>query len=171
MDALGPVVRRVVPQLPVDSHPPPDGAGLRLRRARPPIRHAGVASRLPRLTALALGFSLAGSALSAQETADSTADGRSVTGETLRRAGATRLGDVLRLAGMWDVATVDGFTWQASPLGGGPFAPAGWRVMVDGRRMELDLFGTTSLDRLGIPLDLIERVELVELPRLAAGRL
>jgi hypothetical protein len=130
-----------------------------------------VASRLPRLTALALGLSLAGSALSAQETADATVGGRSVTGETLRRAGATRLGDVLRLAGMWDVATVDGFTWQASPLGGGPFAPAGWRVMVDGRRMELDLFGTTSLDRLGIPLDRIERVELVELPRLAAGRL
>jgi hypothetical protein len=130
-----------------------------------------MASRLPRLTALILGLSLAGSALSAQETGDSAVAGRSVTGETLRRAGATRLGDVFRLAGMWDVATVDGFTWQASPLGGGPFAPAGWRVLVDGRGMELNLFGTTSLDRLGIPLDQIDWVELIELPRLAAGRL
>jgi hypothetical protein len=37
--------------------------------------------------------------------------------------------------------------------------------------MELDLFGTTSLHRLGIPLDRIDRIELVELPRVAAGKL
>ena len=129
-----------------------------------------MASRFPRLTALAAGLSLWGSTLPAQEKDDS-AGNRTITGETLRRAGATRLGDVLRLAGMWDVATVDGFTWQPSPLGGGPFAPARWTVLVNGRRMELDLFGNSSLDRLGIPLDQIARVELVELPHLAAGEL
>ena len=130
-----------------------------------------MAPRLSRLTALAAGLSLWGSTLPAQAKGDSAAGSRTVTGETLRRAGATRLGDVLRLAGMWDVATVDGFTWQPSPLGGSPFTPAQWTVLVDGRRMELDLFGSTSLDRLGIPLDQIARVELVELPHLAAGEL
>ena len=79
-----------------------------------------MAPRLSRLTALAVGLSLWGATLPAQEKGDSAAGSRSVSGETLRRAGATRLSDVLRLAGMWDVATVDGFTWQTSPLGGSP---------------------------------------------------
>ena len=94
-----------------------------------------------------------------------------ITGETLRRAGANRLSDVLLLAGRWDVSTVDGFTWHAAPLGGGPFLPARWTVLVDGRRVDADLFGTTSLDRLGVSLDQVSSVELSELPRLEAGEL
>ncbi|HEX2217282.1 MAG TPA: Plug domain-containing protein, partial [Gemmatimonadales bacterium] len=94
-----------------------------------------------------------------------------ISGETLRRAGANRLSDVLLLAAGWDVSTVDGFTWHAAPLGGGPFLPARWTVLVDGRRVDPDLFGTTSIDRLGVPLDQVSSVELSELPRLEAGEL
>jgi hypothetical protein len=106
-----------------------------------------------------------------QPLGDSAGRAQTVTGETLRRAGATRLADLLLLAGRWHVAAVDGFTWQASPLGGSPFAPTRWIVLVDGRHMHLDLFGSTSLDRLGIPLEGISRVELIDFPRLEAGRL
>ena len=109
--------------------------------------------------------------MAAQETRDSAGSAQFVTGETLRRAGATRLADVLLLAGHWQVSTVDGFTWHASPLGGSPFMPARWIVLVDGRRMDVDLFGSTNLDRLGIPLDQISRVDLLDFPRLEAGRL
>ena len=119
---------------------------------------------------MALAVCLRGSGVEAQD-GDSTGRAYTVTGETLRRAGATRLADLLLLAGGWHVATVDGFTWRASPLGGSPFAPARWIVLVDGRRMDVDLFGNTSLDRLGIPLEGVSHVELVDFPRLEAGRL
>jgi hypothetical protein len=107
----------------------------------------------------------------AQEERDSAGSAQFVTGETLRRAGATRLADVLLLAGRWQVSTVDGFTWHASPLGGSPYMPARWIVLVDGRRMDVDLFGSTSLDRLGVPLEQISRVDVMDFPRLEAGRL
>jgi hypothetical protein len=130
-----------------------------------------MAARFPGLIGLALGVCLRGSAVAAQETRDSAGSAQFVTGEILRRAGATRLADVLLLAGGWQVSTVDGFSWHASPLGGSPFRPARWIVLVDGRRMDVDLFGSTSLDRLGIPLDQISRVDLMDFPRLEAGRI
>jgi hypothetical protein len=126
-------------------------------------------ARLSRLIALAAAVVLA-SETSAQE-ADGGAANQVISGETLRRAGASRLSDVLLLAARWDVSTVDGFTWHASPLGGGPFLPAHWTVLVDGRRVDADLFGTASLDRLGVSLDQVSSVELSELPRLEAGAL
>jgi hypothetical protein len=129
-----------------------------------------MASRLPRLIPLALALSVMGQSLAAQEDGD-IASGRIISGETLRQSGATRLSDVLLLAGRWDVASVDGFTWHASPLGGSPFLPARWIVLVDGRPMDIDLFGSSNLDRLGIPLEQVSRVELSDLPRLLAGRI
>ena len=128
-----------------------------------------MASRLPRLIALVTLVALA--ARSEAQGPDTLSGGQVVTGETLRRAGATRLSDVLLIAGRWDVASVDGFTWHASPLGGEPFHPARWTVLVDGRRMEADLFGTASLDRLGVALEQVSSVELIDLPRLVAGGL
>jgi len=115
-----------------------------------------------------LAGACAGTALAAQT---DTAHVESITGETLRRAGGTRLSDVLPLVTAWPVSTVDGFTWQAAPPGGSPFTPARTLVLVDGRRVEADLFGRLDLDRLGIPLDRIARVEFIELPRLVAGRI
>jgi hypothetical protein len=128
-----------------------------------------MAARLPRLIALAVALVLA-SETSAQE-AGGGGTSQVISGETLRRAGANRLSDVLHLAAGWDVSTVDGFTWHAAPLGGGPFLPAGWTVLVDGRRVEADLFGTASLDRLGVSIDQVSSVELSDLPRLEAGDL
>ena len=124
-----------------------------------------MAARLPRLIALAF---LLRSSLSAQAT-DSIDASQVITGETLRRAGATRLSDVLSIADRWDVQTVDGGTWSASPLGGSPFLPARWIVLVNGQRMDDDLFGVSSLDRLGVPLEQVSSVELIEVPRLVAG--
>jgi hypothetical protein len=127
-----------------------------------------VAARLPRLSSLLLAAACAGTELAAQT---DTAHVHSVTGETLRRAGASRSSDVLPLVTPWPLSTVDGFTWQASPPSGGSFTPARTLVLVDGRRVEADFFGRLDLDRLGIPLDRIARVDFVELPRLVAGRI
>jgi hypothetical protein len=124
-----------------------------------------MAARLPRLIALAL---LLPSGMSAQATDPSTAS-QIIMEETLRRAGATRLSDVLSIAHRWDVQTVDGGTWNASPLGGSPFLPAHWIVLVNGQRMDDDLFGVSNLDRLGVPLEQVSSVELIEVPQLVAG--
>jgi hypothetical protein len=131
-----------------------------------------MAPRLPRLIAaalLALPPSVA--AQTPTRAPDLPPAGQVITGETLRRAGATRLSEILAIAHRWDVTTVDGFTWSSSPLGGAPFLPARWTVMVDGRRMDEDLFGVGNLDRLGVSLDQVARVELIEVPRLVAGGL
>jgi hypothetical protein len=117
---------------------------------------------------LLLAGACAGTELAAQT---DTARVESVTGETLRRAGATRSSDVLPLGTRWPVSTVDGFTWQAAAPGYSPFIPARTPVFVDGRRVEADLFGRLDLDRLGIPLERIARVDFVELPHLAGGRI
>jgi hypothetical protein len=124
-----------------------------------------MAARLPRLIALAL---LLPSGISAQAT-DTSNTSQVITGETLRRAGATRLSDVLSIAHRWDAQTVDGGTWNASPLGGSPFLPAHWIVLVNGQRMDDDLFGVSNLDRLGVPLEQVSTVELIEVPQLVAG--
>ena len=127
-----------------------------------------MAARLPRLSSLLLAGACAGTELAAQT---DTAQVESVTGETLRRAGATRSSDVLPLATPWPVSTLDGFTWQAAPPGGSPFTPARTLVLVDGRRVEADFFGRLDIDRLGMPLERIGRVEFIELPHLAGGRI
>ncbi len=127
-----------------------------------------MAARLPRLIGLAL---LLPAGLSAQASGlkDTMPGSQVITAETLRRSGATRLSDVLAIAHRWDQQTVDGATWNASPLGGSPFLPARWIVLVDGQRVDDDLFGVTDLDRLAVPLEQVSTVELIEVPRLVAG--
>jgi hypothetical protein len=127
-----------------------------------------MAARLPRLIALALLLP-AGLSAQASGVSDTVAGSQVITAETLRRAGATRLSDVLSIAHRWDEQTVDGATWNASPLGGSPFLPARWIVLVDGQRVDDDLFGVTDLDRLAVPLEQVSTVELIEVPRLVAG--
>lgn len=128
-----------------------------------------MAARLPGLIALALLLPAGVSAQPSQATDTAFQSQQIITAETLRRAGATRLSDVFSIAHRWDVQTVDGATWNASPLGGSPFLPARWIVLVDGQRVDDDLFGVTDLDRLGLPLEQVSRVELIEVPRLLAG--
>jgi hypothetical protein len=131
-----------------------------------------MAARLPRLIAVVvLAAPAAVPAQTPDPALDTLTESQVITGEMLRRAGATRLSDVLRTAQRWDVETVDGSVWSASALGGGPFLPARWTVLVNGQRVDDDLFGVTDLDRLGVPLEQVSSVELIELPRLVAGTL
>lgn len=122
-----------------------------------------MAARFPGLIALAL------LALPSAAPAQALPADQVLSGETLRRAGVTRISEIPLVAHRWDVETVDGFTWHASPLGGSPFLPARWTVVVDGRRVDADRFGIVNLDRLGLSLERIATVELVEMPTLVAG--
>lgn len=129
-----------------------------------------MATRVPGLI-VALAVTLSPASVAAQGAGDSSAFVQVISGETLRAVGVVRLADLLRLADRWDVATVDGFTWQAAPAGLTPFQDARWLLLVDGQRIEADLFGITSLNRLPVPLEVISRVELVSVPQLQDGEL
>ncbi len=87
----------------------------------------------------------------------------------LQQAGARRLGDILTLIDDWDVSSVDGFTWQASPRGLSSFERPDWKVMVDGQLFDLDLFGVRSLDRLPVTLGQIDSVEVISAPTTVEG--
>jgi hypothetical protein len=102
---------------------------------------------------------------------DSSPFTRVITAETLRKAGVVRLAELLRLVDDWDATTQDEFVWSVTPTGGAPPGTPRWLVLVDGQRMELDLLGVASLARLPVPLETIERVDVVRTAALAAGEL
>ncbi len=92
-----------------------------------------------------------------------------IRASTLQQAGVRRLADIFNLIDEWDVSSVDGFTWQASPRGLSSFERPGWAVMLDGHTVDLDLFGVRSLDRLPVTLGQIDSVEVFSAPTVVDG--
>ncbi len=101
---------------------------------------------------------------------DSSSFTRVISAKTIRQAGVIRLSEIWRLVDDWDPSTQDEFLWGAVPSGAAPGTPR-WIVLVDGRRMEVDLFGVSSLARLPVPLAAIERIEVERTPTLVDGEL
>lgn len=87
----------------------------------------------------------------------------------MQRAGLQRLSDIFQLLDRWGVSTIDGLAWQASPAGVSPFEIQGWRVMVDGREVRLDLLGVRNLDRLPFVLAQVDSVQVFAGPGLHHG--
>ncbi|NIM19317.1 MAG: TonB-dependent receptor plug domain-containing protein [Candidatus Latescibacteria bacterium] len=101
---------------------------------------------------------------------DGTPHDRDVlTAKEIQRAGLTRLGDILLLADKWNICTIDGFSWQASPNGLSSFRGQTWVVMVDGQRMNPNLYDSNNLNLLPIVLDEVDSVEIVSSPRIHHG--
>lgn len=96
---------------------------------------------------------------------------RVIDAETLRAAGVRRLSDVLLLIEDWDITTVQGLTWRASPRGLGTFEDQGWIVMIGDQRADLQQFGARSLDRLPITVTQIDSVEVLAAARPVFGEL
>ncbi|HET8622106.1 MAG TPA: hypothetical protein VFM14_00945 [Gemmatimonadales bacterium] len=127
-----------------------------------------MAARIPGLIVLLLLTAARDSPAQSPKSSNLT---RVVTGETLRKAGVIRLAEVLRLVDDWDAVTPDEFLWNATPVGESLAPGTRWTVVVDGQRMELDLFGTSSLARLPVPLEAIERVDVDRTTTLVGGEL
>jgi iron complex outermembrane recepter protein len=87
-----------------------------------------------------------------------------LTREDIRRSGATSLPDVLRLAAGVEVARVDSSHWSIGVRGfGEPFSKS-LLVLVDGRRIYTPLFAGTYWPVYDLPLEEVERIELVRGP-------
>lgn len=87
-----------------------------------------------------------------------------LTSEDIRRSGLTSLPEVLRLVPGVDVARLDSNRWAVSIHGfNGQFANK-ILVLVDGRSVYTPLFSGTLWDTLDVPLENIERIEVIRGP-------
>jgi iron complex outermembrane receptor protein len=87
-----------------------------------------------------------------------------ITGDAIRRSGASNIPDLLRLVPGVDVAQIDANTWAINARGlNGRFSDE-LLVLVDGRNVYTPTFGGVLWDTLDLPLEDIERIEVIRGP-------
>jgi iron complex outermembrane recepter protein len=87
-----------------------------------------------------------------------------ITAEDIRSSGATNIPDLLRMVPGMNVAQINAHTWAISARGfNGEFSNK-LLVMVDGRTVYVPTFGGVFWDVLDIPLEDIERIEVIRGP-------
>ncbi len=84
-----------------------------------------------------------------------------ITQEEITRSGATTIPDVLRMAPGVQVAQVDANRWAISVRGFNDIYSNKLLVLVDGRTVYSPSFSGVYWDQIDIPLDTIERIEVV----------
>jgi iron complex outermembrane receptor protein len=87
-----------------------------------------------------------------------------LTGEDLRRGGFTTLPDALRMVPGLYVAQTNSHLWQVSARGFSDINNNKMLVLVDGRSVYSQELGTVYWDTLDMPLENIERVEIIRGP-------
>ena len=87
-----------------------------------------------------------------------------ITQEDIRRSGATNIPDLLRMVPGVEVAQIDANTWAVSIRGlNGQFSNE-LLVLVEGRTVYVPTFGGVFWDALDMPLEDIERIEVIRGP-------
>jgi iron complex outermembrane receptor protein len=87
-----------------------------------------------------------------------------ITQEDIRRSGATNIPDVLRMVPGLDVAQINANTWAISARGFNEQFSTKLLVMIDGRSVYTPTFGGVYWDTIDVPLEDIERIEVVRGP-------
>ena len=87
-----------------------------------------------------------------------------ITQEDIHRSGATDIPDVLRMAPGVEVAQVDANRWAISIRGFSASYSDKVLVLIDGRSVYLDSFSGVLWDELDVPLDDIDRIEVIRGP-------
>jgi iron complex outermembrane receptor protein len=87
-----------------------------------------------------------------------------ITAEDIRRSGATRLPEILRLAPGVHVAQIDGNKWSVSVRGLGGRWAGQLLVLMDGRTLYTPLFGGVYWDVQDTLIEDIERIEIIRGP-------
>ena len=87
-----------------------------------------------------------------------------ITAEDIRRSGATNIPDLLRMVPGVDVAQINASTWAVSVRGfNGRFSNT-LLVLIDGRSLYTPTFDGTFWDSVDLPLENIERIEVIRGP-------
>ena len=87
-----------------------------------------------------------------------------ITQEDIRRSGATNIPDLLRMVPGMDVGQINANTWAISARGFNQRFGNKLFVMVDGRSIYTPSFGGVYWEALDIPLEDIERIEVIRGP-------
>src|ERR1700677_3216332 len=87
-----------------------------------------------------------------------------ITQDDIRRSGATNIPDLLRLAPGVDVAQIDANRWAISIRGFSDQHANKVLVLIDGRSVYNTSFSGVFWDMVDVPLDDIERVEIIRGP-------
>ena len=87
-----------------------------------------------------------------------------ITAEDIRRSGATNIPDVLRMVPGLDVAQVNGSSWAVSSRGFNDQVANKLLVLIDGRTVYSPLFNGVYWDVQEVPLENIERIEVIRGP-------
>src|SRR6202034_3724529 len=87
-----------------------------------------------------------------------------ITQEDIRRSGSTNLPDLLRMVPGVEVAQIDSNTWAISVRGLNQRFSNELLVLVDGRSVYTTEFGGVYWDTLDLPLEDIERIEVIRGP-------
>jgi len=87
-----------------------------------------------------------------------------ITQEDIRSSGALNIADLLRMVPGLDVAQINANTWAISARGFNSEFSSGLLVMIDGRNVYTATFGGVYWDVLNVPLEDIERIEVIRGP-------
>ncbi len=87
-----------------------------------------------------------------------------ITQEDIHRSGATNIPDLLRMVPGLDVAQINGNTWAISARGFNLQFANKLLVLIDGRAVYSPLFGGVNWDTQDVPLEDIERIEVIRGP-------
>jgi iron complex outermembrane recepter protein len=87
-----------------------------------------------------------------------------ITQEDIRRSGATNIPDLLRMAPGVDVEQIDANAWAISIRGFNSRFSDKVLVLIDGRTVYNPIFSGVQWDQIGVPLDNIERIEVIRGP-------
>jgi iron complex outermembrane recepter protein len=87
-----------------------------------------------------------------------------LTGEDIRRSGATSIPEALRLVPGVEVARIDGSTWSIGIRGFGSDLTRSVLVLIDGRTVYTPLFAGTNWDVENTNMDDIDRIEVIRGP-------
>src|SRR5271163_3599102 len=87
-----------------------------------------------------------------------------ITADAIQRSGATNIPDLLRMVPGVDVAQINANTWAISIRGLNDRFSNELLVLVDGRNVYTPTFGGVFWDVLNLPLEDIERIEVIRGP-------
>ena len=87
-----------------------------------------------------------------------------ITGEEIRRLGATNLPDALRLTASLQVAQLNGYTWAVSSRGFNLNSANKLLVLIDGRSIYTPLFSGVFWESQDVFLEDIDRIEVIRGP-------
>jgi iron complex outermembrane receptor protein len=87
-----------------------------------------------------------------------------ITQEDIHRSGATNIPDLLRMAPGMDVTQINANTWAISVRGFNSQFSDKLLALIDGRAVYTPLFGEISWDTQDVPLEDIERIEVIRGP-------